>query len=62
VEYTPEEVATWRTIYSNLKRLFNTHACSEFNHILPLLEENCGYGENQIPQLQVPILFNFLQP
>jgi phenylalanine-4-hydroxylase len=62
VEYTPEEVSTWRTIYSNLKRLFNTHACAEFNHILPLLEENCGYGENQIPQLQVSILLNFLLP
>jgi phenylalanine-4-hydroxylase len=52
VEYTAAEVATWKTIYSNLKKLFTTHACSEFNHILPLLEENCGYGENSIPQLQ----------
>ena len=52
VEYTTEEVSTWKTIYSNLKKLFTTHACSEFNHILPLLEENCGYSENSIPQLQ----------
>lgn len=74
VEYTAEEVATWRTIYSNLKELFKTHACQvresrigtfdvvfsswntilfqEFNHILPLLEQNCGYSENSIPQLQ----------
>jgi len=52
VEYTEEETSTWRTIYRNLKQLFKTHACQEFNHILPLLEENCGYSENNIPQLQ----------
>ena len=52
VKYTTEEISTWRTIYSNLKKLSTTHACSEFNHILPLLEENCGYSESSIPQLQ----------
>lgn len=52
VEYTPEEIKTWTTIYSKLKELFPTHACAEFNHILPLLELNCGYSELTIPQLQ----------
>merc|ERR1712061_29092 len=52
VEYTPEEIKTWATIYNKLKNLFPTHACSEFNHILPLLEQNCGYSETSIPQLQ----------
>merc|ERR1711936_105809 len=52
VEYTPEEIKTWSTIYNKLKNLFPTHACSEFNHILPLLEQNCGYSETSIPQLQ----------
>ena len=59
VEYTPEEVQTWSTIYKKLKNLFSTHACSEFNHILPLLEQNCGYSESSIPQLQD--VSNFLQ-
>jgi len=59
VEYTPEEIKTWSTIYSKLKALFPTHACAEFNHILPLLEQNCGYSETSIPQLQD--VSNFLQ-
>lgn len=52
VEYTPEEVDTWRTIYTELVRLYPTHACREFNYIFPLLQQNCGYGPDQIPQLQ----------
>ena len=52
MEYTDVEVSTWKTIYRNLKKLFKTNACAEFNRILPLLEENCGYSEDNIPQLQ----------
>ena len=52
VEYTPEEVETWGTIYRQLTKLYPTHACREFNHNFPLLIENCGYKEDNIPQLQ----------
>lgn len=52
MEYTTEEVATWRTIYTELVKLYPTHACREFNYIFPLLQQNCGYGPNNIPQLQ----------
>lgn len=52
VSYTPEEVATWGTIYRQLTKLYPTHACREFNHNFPLLIENCGYAEDNIPQLQ----------
>ena len=52
MEYTPEEIKTWATIYQKLKSLYPTHACAEFNHILPLLEQNCGYSEANIPQVQ----------
>ncbi|XP_023349763.1 protein henna [Eurytemora carolleeae] len=58
VEYTEEEKATWRTVYTNLKKLYKTHACYEHNHVFPLLEENCGYGPDNIPQLQQ--ISNFL--
>lgn len=52
VEYTAEEVATWGTIFRKLTELYPTHACREFNHVFPLLIENCGYREDNIPQLQ----------
>ncbi|KRT85912.1 hypothetical protein AMK59_2548 [Oryctes borbonicus] len=52
VEYTPEEIDTWRTIYRNLMTLYPTHACKEHNYVLPLLVQNCGYSEDNIPQLE----------
>lgn len=52
VEYTEEEINTWRTIFKELTTLYPTHACREFNYVFPLLKENCGYNENNIPQLQ----------
>lgn len=52
IEYRPEELETWRKVYTELKKLFPTHACKQHNYIFPLLEQNCGYSENSIPQLQ----------
>eukprot|EP01095_Lingulamoeba_sp_RSL-Kostka_P015331 TRINITY_DN700_c1_g1_i2.p1 TRINITY_DN700_c1_g1~~TRINITY_DN700_c1_g1_i2.p1 ORF type:complete len:329 (-),score=118.35 TRINITY_DN700_c1_g1_i2:720-1706(-) len=52
IEYTEQEIQTWGTVYRKLKELYPTHACKQFNHIFPLLEQNCGYGEDSIPQLQ----------
>ena len=32
--------------------MYPTHACDEFNNIFTLLKQNCGYCENNIPQLE----------
>ena len=32
--------------------MYKTHACKEHQYIFPLLEQNCGYSENNIPQIQ----------
>jgi phenylalanine-4-hydroxylase len=52
VNYTQEEISTWRVVYNELKNLFPTHACKQLNYVFPLLEQNCGYSPDNIPQLE----------
>jgi phenylalanine-4-hydroxylase len=47
VEYTPTEVATWRTVHDKLVELYPTHACREYNAVLAELD----YRSESIPQL-----------
>ena len=41
-----------KTVYQKLKPLIKEHSCREYLHVFPLLEKNCGYSENAIPQLE----------
>ncbi|XP_028589564.2 tyrosine 3-monooxygenase [Podarcis muralis] len=52
VEYTAEEITTWKEVYSTLKSLYPTHACKEHLDAFHLLERYSGYSENNIPQLE----------
>lgn len=52
LDYTPDEIKTWGVIYKRMKDMWKQYACDEFNYIIPLLETNCGYAEDNIPQQQ----------
>lgn len=32
--------------------MYTTHACREHQYVLPLLIQNCGYSDKQIPQVE----------
>eukprot|EP00761_Pharyngomonas_kirbyi_P012842 gb/GECH01012869.1/.p1 GENE.gb/GECH01012869.1/~~gb/GECH01012869.1/.p1 ORF type:complete len:530 (+),score=104.32 gb/GECH01012869.1/:1-1590(+) len=52
VDYTETEKKTWGEVYRKLTSLYPTHAVKEVNYAFPLLEANCGYSPDNIPQLQ----------
>ncbi|TWW64840.1 Tyrosine 3-monooxygenase [Takifugu flavidus] len=52
VEYTAEELSTWREVYRQLRSVYPSLACRQFLDSLQQLEQECGYGEDRIPQLR----------
>jgi phenylalanine-4-hydroxylase len=52
VVYTTEEVRTWSIVYSQLRSFTAAYGVESYNRVFPLLEKNCGYAEDNIPQLQ----------
>ncbi|XP_041355019.1 tryptophan 5-hydroxylase 1-like [Gigantopelta aegis] len=52
VQYIEDEVKCWGHAYRHLKELFPTHACAEHIEIFKVLEDECGYSPDVIPQLE----------
>ena len=44
VKYTPEEVETWKTVYTHLTKIYDKYASSEYKQNLKELEKEAGYG------------------
>jgi len=59
VEYTAEEVETWKAVYERLQECHQKWACREYLEMLPQMERYCGYAPDNIPQL--PDISEFLQ-
>ncbi|CAG2117903.1 unnamed protein product, partial [Medioppia subpectinata] len=57
VTYTESEIRTWGEVYKELRRLFESHACRTHVDVFTLLEKECGYASDNIPQLQDVSLF-----
>eukprot|EP01126_Amoeba_proteus_P052126 TRINITY_DN6270_c0_g1_i3.p1 TRINITY_DN6270_c0_g1~~TRINITY_DN6270_c0_g1_i3.p1 ORF type:complete len:394 (+),score=58.76 TRINITY_DN6270_c0_g1_i3:680-1861(+) len=51
VEYTPEELKTWKILFESLTGLYPTHACSQYMRSFMDLVSNCGLRSDNIPQL-----------
>ena len=43
VKYTPDEIKTWKTVYTSLRKLYERYASLEFKNNLKELEVCCGY-------------------
>jgi len=52
IDYTPDEVKCWTTIWDRLMDLLPKHACEEYLVALELMKKEAGYGRKRIPQLQ----------
>ncbi|XP_011682390.2 tryptophan 5-hydroxylase 1 isoform X1 [Strongylocentrotus purpuratus] len=52
VEYTVQETKTWGQVFSELNRLYPTHACEEYMRNFNILKRDGVYREDKIPQLE----------
>lgn len=52
IEYTEEEKRTWGRVFTELSKLYTTHACREFLENFNLLIKYCGYRKDNVPQLE----------
>ncbi len=48
IQYQPEEVQTWATVFRDLTKLYPKHACQEFQRNFPMF----NFQESEVPQLQ----------
>jgi len=52
VAYTEAEKETWGVVYRKITSLLDQHVCKAYNYVLPLLEQNCSFGPDNVPQLE----------
>lgn len=50
IHYTQDEVKTWGTIYQKVSDAHRKYACQEYLTIMSMMEKECGFGPERIPQ------------
>lgn len=51
LEYTKDEINTWKVVLNNLEPLLKRFACNKYLTIWPEIKKECGYEDNNIPQI-----------
>ena len=52
IEYTPEEIATWKEVYSKAVEIYPGRACSIHRQRLDAMMKACGFAVDNIPQME----------
>ena len=52
VEYTAEEIATWKEVYSKVVEIYPGKACSIQIQRLDIMMKACGFAVDNIPQME----------
>jgi phenylalanine-4-hydroxylase len=50
IDYSPEELNVWSSVWDRMEELWEKYACKEYLYSLELFKKNCGYDRNNIPQ------------
>ena len=52
MEYTAEEIATWKEVYSKVVEIYPGKACSIQIQRLDIMMKACGFAVDNIPQME----------
>ena len=52
VDYTPEEVTTWKEVYLKVVDLLPGRACTTHRKALEAMMKECNFSEDIIPQME----------
>ncbi len=51
VAYTDRETATWGEVFRRLRALHERYACAEYRRVFDVMASECGYAEDNVPQV-----------
>ncbi|GFG28174.1 hypothetical protein Cfor_07826 [Coptotermes formosanus] len=52
IDYTAEEISTWKAVFTTVLELMPKHACAEYRRVFKLLQDEGIFRPDRIPQLE----------